>query len=118
MSKGPANGDGTQPSEFFGIPLPSGTGAPGTDPSRTPAEFVPVGDGAESGLPNVGTIMPLNPVHAMAVNQPGQADGLSVMTGTTAEQVTQTGAGQGKALIDSALASVRDERGQQRADGG
>lgn len=85
------------PDPFPGIHLPDGTGAAGTSPDRTPP-----GDGgvpaSSSGLPGVGTEMPLSFQAGLGSSastvQPGQNAASIIAPGPSADYV-DTGAGQG-----------------------
>lgn len=76
--------------------------ASGSAPSRTPSpdDAVP---GGNSGVPGVGTVLPLaqqaNGAEGASPQQPGQNDA-SILTPGPAEGYTSTGSGRGSNLAD------------------
>ena len=89
---GVINGDGSQPTEMFpGISNPSGTGAPGSDPaSAAPADAV-----AATFTDATGNPWAQISASSHGTVEPGQLDGVSVLGGVTADDISHTGAGDG-----------------------
>ena len=81
---------------FPGIALPSGTGLPGSQGSRTPGTAADI-SGMETGIPGVGIGTPLawqlDNAGAASTEQRGQND--DGLTGVTTEQISESGAGEG-----------------------
>lgn len=81
------------------------TGAPGTAPDRQPPPDDFEVPGELSGIPNVGVQMALSDQvgygEGLSSTQPGQT-GTSAISPGPADGYTDTGAGDGRAVIDSA----------------
>lgn len=86
---GVLNGDGTAPSSIFGVPLPDGTGAPGSAPVNTPPpDSVETTVTPATGAWNDRFTAPTN-----GTTEPGQLQ-LDMM-GLDADTIASTGAGGG-----------------------
>lgn len=98
-----AANDGEHPvTEVFpGITAPQTSGAPGSAGDRSSPGTVPLT--GSSGLPGVGTVMPVGSQAdpgTGTVNQPGQT-AESVISPGPAQDYADTGAGGGRARVDS-----------------